>query len=159
MLRSHCQPCGDQAVLCHAMSPHGLVPPKQAIKGPSQMWLRHVWLRSVWLGAVWLRVTCLWIPLKQSKKWPFAQPPNRLLLLIPDTHTSIQFNLLANCVLIYKYKWPIHASDSKLLIWSLNKRKASIINRSRSNIRACQIPDYFISESSISDCNDHLRLP
>jgi len=44
MLRSHCQPCGDQAVLCYAMSPQGLVPPKQAIKDPGQMWLRGVWL-------------------------------------------------------------------------------------------------------------------
>lgn len=26
ILRSYCQPCGDQGVLCHATSPHGLVP-------------------------------------------------------------------------------------------------------------------------------------
>ena len=27
MLKNHCQPCGDQGVLCHATSPHGLILP------------------------------------------------------------------------------------------------------------------------------------
>jgi hypothetical protein len=44
MLRSHCQPCGDQTVLCHAASPYRLVLPNQAIKDPGQL-LLIVWLR------------------------------------------------------------------------------------------------------------------
>jgi hypothetical protein len=27
MLKNHCQPCGDQGVLCHATSPYGLILP------------------------------------------------------------------------------------------------------------------------------------
>lgn len=41
MLKNHDQPCGDQEVLCHVTSPHGSVPPNQAIKGSDQIapWL------------------------------------------------------------------------------------------------------------------------
>ncbi len=34
MLKNHCQPCGDQGVLCHATLPHGLIPPIKRSRVP-----------------------------------------------------------------------------------------------------------------------------
>jgi len=34
MLKNHCQPYGDQGVLCHATSPHGLIPPIKRSRVP-----------------------------------------------------------------------------------------------------------------------------
>jgi hypothetical protein len=37
ILRSYCQPCGDQGVLCYATSPHGLVPPIKRSRIPGHL--------------------------------------------------------------------------------------------------------------------------
>ena len=81
MLKNHCQPCGDQGVLCHATSPHGLIPPikRSRVPGLAER-VAVVMVRLLPKNSVFPIYSELHHTLSSgSKKWPMFAKIGRLL--------------------------------------------------------------------------------